>query len=107
MISLLLIYYLGKQFYVLAEEFEKNKWLFAILGVVFYYLGILLFSFFLGLWAVFYGNEEIFETSDFLLGLMAMPIGLLTTWLFYFSLKKYWSKTENNFTDVELLDDNI
>ena len=34
MLGLLLIYFIGKYFYDLAAEFEKNKWLYAILGVV-------------------------------------------------------------------------
>lgn len=107
MIGIFLIYYLGKQFYELAENYNKNKWGFAILGVVFYYLGTMLFGVLLGVWAGFTNNIDVFESSDILLGLMGIPLGLLCAWLFYFLLKKNWSKININYSDNELLDSNL
>lgn len=107
MIGLVLIYYLGKQFYELAELYNKNKWLFAVLGVVIYYSGTLLFGLLLGFWAGFTGNLSVFDTSDLVLGLMGIPLGLLSAWLFYFLLKKNWSKTKVVYSDDELLDSNF
>jgi hypothetical protein len=107
MLGLILVFYLGKQFYKLAELYDKNKWMFALLGVVSYYLGFFFFGVLIGVWSIYIGNESIFETSDFVLGLMGIPFGLLTTWLFYFLLKKNWSKVEVEYLDSELLDNNI
>ena len=107
MIGLVLIYYLGKQFYELAELYNKNKWLFAVLGVVIYYSGTLLFGLLLGVWAGFTRNLSVFDTSDLVLGLMGIPLGLLSAWLFYFLLKKNWSKTKVVYSDDELLDSNF
>ena len=54
MLGLLLIYFIGKQFYVLAESFKQNKWLFAILSVVVYYAAGLIFGVVLGLFDVLF-----------------------------------------------------
>ena len=34
MLGLVLLYWIGKYFYKLAEEYDKSKWGFAILGLV-------------------------------------------------------------------------
>ena len=49
MLGLLLLYWVGKYFYKLAEEHDKSKWGFAILGVVSYYAGIVVFGFITGI----------------------------------------------------------
>ncbi len=42
MLGLFLLYFIGKIFYQLAEAHNKNKWVFAILGVIAYYAGTFL-----------------------------------------------------------------
>ena len=49
MLGLLLLYFVGKYFYNLAKEYNKSNWGFAILGIVVYYGGIIIFSFIIGI----------------------------------------------------------
>ena len=49
MLGIVLIYWLGKYFYQLAEKYNQNKWLYAILGIVVYYVSQLFFGFVLGI----------------------------------------------------------
>jgi uncharacterized Tic20 family protein len=107
MIGLLLVFYLGKQFYTLADQFGKNKWGFGILGVVFYLLGTFLFGVIFSLLAIYTDNSDMLGTSEMFLNLLSIPFGLLLAWGLYASLKKSWSKVESNDIDAELLDDTI
>ena len=105
MLGLLLIYFIGKYFYQLAELYCKNKWVFAILGVATYYAGTIVFGFGLGIYAVMTENNSVFEINDVVIGLMALPFGLLATWGLYASLNNSWKK-KANIISAELLDDN-
>ena len=105
MIGLILIYFIGKWHYQLATDYHKNKWLFAILGVIVYYLGVFAGGFILGIIGIVTGYEGLFELPDLLLSIIALPFGLLTTWGLYKFLEKNWSK--NNFSDPEMLDDTL
>ncbi|WP_026775120.1 hypothetical protein [Polaribacter sp. Hel_I_88] len=93
MLGLILLYWIGKYFYKLAEEYDKSKWVFAILGIVVYYVGSLLFGviilFLIDAFSNEYSDDSI---SDFLLGVIAMPFGLLTCYFLYNYLKKTWQK---------------
>ncbi|MEY3238430.1 MAG: hypothetical protein RI883_2531 [Bacteroidota bacterium] len=105
MLGLVLIYFIGKYFYQLAELYYKNKWVFAILGVITYYAGTIVFGFGLGLYAVMTENNSVLEINDVLIGLMALPFGLLSTWGLYAALKNNWMK-KSRVISSELLDDN-
>lgn len=91
MLSLLFIYFLGKPFYILAEKHKQNVWLFAILGVVAYYISLILGGILLGILSVLLslGFEEMSET---LLGIFTIPFGLLGCWGFYKLLEQKWNK---------------
>lgn len=92
MLGLLFLYFVGKYFYRLAEEFNKNKWLFAILGIIVYYVGT-----FIGgtLLVVLDGLIGIgFDWDNNLaLGLIALPFGIAAAYLFHFILRKQWKKS--------------
>ena len=105
MLGLLLIYFIGKYFYQLAELHHKSKWGFAILGVVTYYAGTIVFGFGLGIFAVITNNNSILEMDNLVLGIIALPFGLLATWALYGALNKNWQK-KANVINTELLDDN-
>lgn len=92
MLGILLIYFIGRYFYRLAETFNQNKWLYAILGVVTYYIGTFVGGIVL---AIF---DELFAIginwdNNFSLGLLAMPFGIATAYLFYYLLNKKWQKS--------------
>lgn len=91
MLGILLIYFLGKYFYELAVTFEKNKWLFAILGVVSYYAGTFLGGTILALMDAFF-NWGMDWDNDLLLSFLALPFGLATCGLVYYLLKRKWQK---------------
>lgn len=91
MLGILLIYFIGKHFYKMAETYNKNKWLFAILGVVTYYVGTFIGGIVLAI------LDEIFVLginwdSNLSLGLMALPFGIALDYLFYKILEKKWKK---------------
>lgn len=92
MLGLVLIYWIGKYFYKLADEFDKSKWGFAILGVVVYYSGALILGgVTLGIIEVF--SEGFIDSSNnFFLSLIAMPFGILSCYILYNLLNKKWKK---------------
>lgn len=103
MLGILLIYFIGKPFYDLAQEYKKNEWAYAILGVVMYYVGTFVAGIVIGLGCYF--MEFDFESiNDLLLSLIAMPFGLFFCWLLHTFLKKKFS---GDLSDIDNLDDTI
>ena len=92
MLGLLLIYFIGKQFYVLAENHKQNKWLFAILSVVVYYAAGLAFGVILGVFEIIFEWEIDWE-DNVGINLLGIPVGLLACWGFYYLLKTRWEKS--------------
>lgn len=91
-LGIILIYWIGRYFYQLAEKFNKNKWGYAILGVVTYYVAIFIGSIIVILLAEIISPGWIEGTSDRILGFMAIPFGFLGCYGLYFFLKKSWAK---------------
>ncbi|HEX9600776.1 MAG TPA: hypothetical protein VF985_04750 [Mariniflexile sp.] len=93
MLGILLIYFIGKRFYDLAEEYKENKWLYAILSVVIYYLsGIIILGAF-ALLDIFVFSWGFNWDSNYGINLLSIPIGLLTLWGVYTLLENQWKKT--------------
>jgi membrane protein implicated in regulation of membrane protease activity len=105
MLGLLLIYFIGKYFYDLAENNNRNKWLFAILGVAVYYLGTFIFGIALGLIAVITNNPSLLDMNNLVLSLIAIPSGLLFVWIFYAILKRVWKNKRAEQANDSLIDD--
>lgn len=99
MLGFVFLYWIGKYFYQLAQKFNKNKWLYAILGL-----------------AIFYGSQiigavliaiisEIFDLGiDFegvIINLVGILIGGIACYLFYLLLEKVWKR------DVIIIKDSI
>ncbi len=103
MLGLVLIYFIGKYFYKLAEEFGKSKWGFAILGVVSYYGGAFLGGIILGLLSLVWDDFQVEYMSDMQLGLMAIPFGILMCIGVYSLLKRIWTKNKKK--EVVSIDD--
>lgn len=101
MLGLILIYFIGKHFYDLAAKHNKSEYLFAILGVVAYYVG----SFVLGIiLALIIGPDAVADMNQILAAFIALPAGLITCFLFYKYLENSWSKTVGS-TNPDILDD--
>ena len=98
--GLLLVYWIGKYFYKLAEEYKKNKWGFALLGVAVYYGGTLFFAFFFGLFGALIAPEIFDDFNEFAFGLLMIPLGLLISYLHFNYLKKKWKKETPDILDL-------
>ncbi len=106
MLGLVLIYFVGKAFYDLAIKFDKSKWLFAILGVVSYYAGLWTSALIIGVFIGYYSPELLDSPYDLLLGIAAIPFGVLTCYIFYQILKKSWTTQPNKVTNLnEMVND--
>lgn len=103
MLGLLLIFFIGKAFFNLAQTHERNKWLFGVLGVVVYYGMTIIGGLVIVFIAVTIGNEGILNYSDTILGLMGVPVGLLSVWGFHYMLRKNWEANPKN-QNSDLLD---
>lgn len=96
MLSFLLLYWIGKYFYKLAEEHHKNKWKFAILGIVIFYASSFVFAMVIGTILEIISPGFIDEINESLYGLMMIPFGLISSYLFYDYLKRSWRPVEQD-----------
>jgi hypothetical protein len=110
MIGLLLIYFIVKPFYALAQLHDKNKWLFSGLALVIFYAGTTLGGGLLGIAIALLGTansiEKMTTASDNVLGLMCLPFGLLAIWGAHTLLKKRLENTQNA-ANPHILDENL
>ena len=102
MLGLVLIYSIGKYYYNLAVAHEKNKWLFAMLGVASYYAGAFIFGILLELILQLCFDSSVAGLNEFSLALIALPFSIGTTALVYHLLKKNWQKTKK--ADLEMIE---
>jgi hypothetical protein len=94
MLGLVLLYWIGKYFYKLSEEYNKNKWGFAILGIVVYYAGSILFAIIIVIIIEVISPGYLDNVNDRVLDLICMPFGLLSCYLLYKYLEKNWKKND-------------
>lgn len=107
LLVIVLIYYIGTRFYTLAAQYNRNKWAFAILGILCFHLS----SNSLGIIYYILGSP-LFSiagvTSDVLLDFLSIPVGLFLTWLFYnHTQHKLETSTPSPSSREDLLDDNF
>ena len=100
MFGLILLFFIGKYYYKLAEQFNKSKVGFAILGVVLYYAGTIVFGLAFGLIAEVVSPGYIDTINEYALGLLSVPFGLITCFLIYKYLKKQWQKSSSANVDI-------
>jgi hypothetical protein len=94
MIGLLLLYWIGKYFYKLADEFEKSKWGFTVLGIVVYYTGTIVFAITFVIVAEIVSPGYIDTANERTIDLISLPFGLLSCYLLFKYLKKTWTKND-------------
>ncbi|TYA92260.1 hypothetical protein [Seonamhaeicola marinus] len=93
MLGLILIYFIGKRFYDLADEHNENKWLYAILGVVIYYAAGFVVGILIGVLDLFVFYWGIDWDNTFKVNLLiGLPSGLISVYGFYILLEKKWKK---------------
>ncbi|MGB5417909.1 hypothetical protein [Algibacter sp.] len=93
MLGILLIYFIGKRFYDLSEEYNQNKWLYAILSVVIYYVAGFVVGIIIALLDLYIFNWGIDWDNNFGINLLGLPAGLLILWGFYIFLENKWKKS--------------
>ena len=109
MLGLLLLYFIGKSFYVLAKPYKKNAWIFAIIGIAAYYFGTIIGGVCVGLfYAIVLESSSLEDLSRITLALIVVPFGLLTCWGLYLILKRNWTmaaeKGNENILDSDFKD---
>jgi len=106
MLGLLVIYFIGKKFFDLATEFERNKWGFALAGVASYYIGTFIGGIVITIFLELFLDKSIDEANDLGLALIALPFGLIASWALYVLLKKNWRQHPSSFNS-DILDEDI
>ncbi len=104
MLGIVLIYFLGKAFYDLAGQHGRNKWGYAVAGVVSYYFGTFVIGIVLYLGLDLFG-VNVDEMNDLVLNFLAIPFGLLACWLYYKFLEKKFETTAIIVGAEDILDD--
>ncbi len=84
----ILLFYIGFYFYRLAENHNKNKWLFCILGLVTYLLGTIVYPLFLR----FFNSEEIEDLDLASISLKSFLVGLVSVFILFQTLSFIWSR---------------
>ncbi|MDZ4681973.1 MAG: hypothetical protein SH848_08330 [Saprospiraceae bacterium] len=92
MFGLILIYFIGKQFFTLAQMHNRSTWGFALLGVASYYAGTIIGAVLIVLFYEFFLDISSDSLSDTALGLMAIPFGLLACWGLHKVLEQQWKR---------------
>ena len=106
MIGIVLMYFVGKSFYDLAGLHNRSQWGFAILGVASYYVGSFLGGLLLAVLSEF-GLFSLDGLSDISLGVMALPMAILSCWGFYTILKSQWRKKVEKVSSEQILDSDL
>ncbi len=92
MLGILLLYWIGKYYYQLAEKHGKSRWGFAIFGIVIYYIGVFTFGFFVGVLIEIISPGYWDNLNEMVLGLLMLPFGILSTFIAYKYLERTWDK---------------
>ena len=93
MIGLIVLILIGRSYYQLAKKYDKNGFLMILAGIATYYGSAFAFGIILGLVDAIFGTNFIDGTSDVLLGLLGLPVGILGCWLVYRAIEKSWSRS--------------
>ncbi|MFI1743732.1 hypothetical protein [Thalassobellus sediminis] len=93
MLGILLLYFIGKRFYDLSEEFNQNKLLFTILSIVVYYGVGFLFVMIIAVLDMFVFEWGFDWEKSYGMNLLVIPFGLLAVWAFYMFLENRWKKS--------------
>lgn len=94
-LGILVIILIAQKFFILAGEYSKNKWGFAIVGVATYYAGTFAAAFIYGAIYFVVDPEASDESVDtFFSRLILVGVGLLSCVIVYNILKKNWEKAK-------------
>ena len=85
------LFYIGFYFYRLAENHNKNKWLFAVIGIVVYFVGVIGYPLYLRI----INFEEIRGFDITSISLKSFLIGLICVFFLFQVLNFIWNMKKN------------
>lgn len=89
MLGLILIYFVGRNYFELAHEHNRPAWLFAILGVLTFFFG----QFFLGTIVatlIVSSTGAISDGTYLLVSVISIACGAAAIWFMYKRLESFW-----------------
>jgi MFS family permease len=93
MLGIIIMIAVGRQFYELAKKYEQQQaWVYAILGVVSYYVGGFIGGLILLILSEILGVVSIDNISDLSITFISIALGVISCWGFYQLLKSFWKK---------------
>lgn len=93
MLGFVIIFFIGKFYYELAQEYYKKRWLYGILGIIIYYSGTVIGTFILGTLDELI-NLGINWGSSYNLLLIQLISGMGSAGLCYFVFWRKWKKED-------------
>jgi|TARA_B110000879_G_scaffold211921_1_gene306157 hypothetical protein len=100
MLGLLLLYFISKKYNELYHTYNSDKsWPYILLGIASYYGGSFVAGALGAIVSLTVFDYDIENLNDFYVGLLALPFGILTTYLIYKYLEIKWKK---DFVDPDL-----
>lgn len=84
----ILLFYIGFYYYRLAENHNKNKWLYVILGVILYFIGLIGYTFFVK----FLTNKKYDELDIVMVSIKAVFTGVLVVFIVFQILDTVWER---------------
>jgi hypothetical protein len=82
------LFYVGFYFYRLAENHNKNKWLFGIIGITTYIIGNSIYI----LFAKFFLEQNVNEFNLLSVGFKSFATGFMTVFVLFHLLNFIWSR---------------
>lgn len=92
MLGILLLYWIGKYYYKLAEAHGKSKWGYAILGIVTYYACAVVSGFLMGIFIELIWPGAVDTINELLLSILVLPFGIAGTYLLYHYFRRSWER---------------
>lgn len=91
LLGYIFLFYVGFYFWRLAENHNKNRWLYAFLGIVTYFVGLFLYVFYVKF--IEFNNLDEFDLT--VISLKSFISGTVFTVLMFQFLNFIWNKKKN------------
>ena len=93
MLGIILLFFIGKYFYKLAEKYDKNRFGYGALGIITYYAGTIIFALLFGIIGEVIKPGYLDTMNEYALGLISITFGLAASYILYMYFKKEWKKS--------------
>ncbi|CAM1368000.1 conserved membrane protein of unknown function [Tenacibaculum soleae] len=86
----ILLFYVGFYFYRLAENYNRNKWLYAFLGLVFFFIGCFGYV----MYVRFFEMDEIQGFDIAMISIKSVGMGILFSFVMFHFIDFIWKKNK-------------